>query len=332
MTEVGVVWVGLGTPDSASQSDVRRFLREFLRDRRIVEMNPVAWRAMLELFILPRRARISAGKYASIWYETGSPLLVHTQQQMDALEVALSVAGIDVHLRWAVRYGHNSVASVLDDLRDHGVRKVLIVPGYPHYSQTTVGSVYDAVARHVLDSRDQFELRFVHSFADHPMYIEALAQRIAHTWEVEGRPNFGSGDVLLLSYHGIPVSMAKAGDPYAQHCQQTTDALRTKLNLSETACRVTYQSKFGPAPWLTPATIDTVRDLGRSGTARVDIVCPGFTADCLETLEEINIVNREALRQINPDAKFVAIPCLNADPAFIGTLVDLISTKLAGWI
>ena len=333
MSDIAVVWVALGTPETPTAPAVRRYLREFLSDRRIVEMNPIAWRMILELFILPVRPRRSAKKYASVWYDSGSPLLVHTDEQASALSAALSADGIDVEVRWAMRYGQPSVASVLDQLREKGVRKVLVAPAYAQYSQTTVGSVYDAVAKYMLASRDQLELRFLRSFPSHPMYIEALAQSIEATWEVEGRPDFGAGDKLLLSFHGIPVSMAEAGDPYPQECKATATALRARLNLDENACQMTFQSKFGPAPWLKPATIDTVGELGRNGVGRLDVVCPAFVADCLETLEEIGILNREAyMDACGHHGKFVRIPCVNASPAFIDALSDQVRRGLAGWI
>jgi len=330
--DTAIVWVALGTPDSATPTDVRRYLREFLTDRRIVEMNPIMWRAILELFILPRRAKASASKYASVWLDEGSALLVHTRAQAAALSDLISQEHADVEVAWAMRYGQPSVASVLDRLYADGVRKVLVAPAYPQYSQTTVGSVYDAVARHMLSSRDQMELRFVRSFPSHPLYIEALARRIETTWEEEGRPDFDNGDVLLLSYHGIPVSMADAGDPYPRECEETTHALRARLGLNETTCRMTYQSKFGPAEWLTPATIDTVAQLGREGVKRVDVACPGFAADCLETLEEIGILNREKYAETSSDqGRFVRIPCLNDDPTFMDAVADVIRTAIAGW-
>lgn len=329
MSDVAVLWVALGTPTTPTARDVRPFLREFLTDPRIVEMNPVLWRAILELFILPRRAGVSAGKYASIWAD-GSPLLVNTVKQMDALAARL---GDDVRVAWAMRYGQPSVASVLDGLRAGGVDKVLVMAAYPQYSGTTVGSTYDAVARYVLASRDQFELRFVRSFATHPLYIEALASRIEAAWDVHGRPDFGRGDKLILSYHGIPVTMDQGGDPYASECRATTAALRERLGLDEDACQMTFQSKFGPAKWLHPATIDTVGQLGAPGVGRVDVMCPGFAADCLETLEEIGLLNRDRyLEASGGRGQFVRIDCLNDDPQFIDALADVISENLRGWV
>jgi len=333
VSDIAVVWVALGTPESPTPSAVRKFLREFLTDQRIIEMNPVAWRMILEGFVLPRRSRVSAAKYASVWYESGSPLLVHTLSQVEALKDVLTREYVDVEVAAAMRYGEPSLPGVLDSLRARGVKRVLIVPPYPQYSQTTTGSVYDAVARYMLASRDQLELRLVRSFPDHPGFIEALADRIERTWAEEGRPDFDAGDVLLLSYHGIPVAMAQAGDPYPDECARTSHALRARLGLDEVACHVTFQSKFGPAEWLKPATIDTVGDLGMSGVKRVDVACPAFVADCLETLEEIGILNREAYHAgAGEDGRFVRIPCVNSDPLFIDAMADVVRTGLSGWI
>jgi len=333
LSDTAVVWVALGTPSTPTAREVRRYLREFLSDRRIVEMNPVAWRLILECFILPFRPSRSAAKYRSVWYEEGSPLLVNTQKQASSLAESLAREGIDAEVTWAMRYGQPSVPSVLNKLRDKGIRKVLIVPAYAQYSGTTVGSVYDAAAKYILGSRDQLEMRFVRSFPAHPMYIEALAQTIEATWETEGRPDFDAGDVLLLSYHGIPQSMADAGDPYPGECLATTTALRNRLDLDENACQMTFQSKFGPAPWIKPATIDTVADLGRRGVKRLDVACPAFVSDCLETLEEIGILNREAYAKASGNTgTFVRIPCVNDNGTFIECLTDIVRTNLAGWI
>ena len=333
MSDTAVVWVALGTPEAPTARDVRRYLREFLSDHRIVEMNPVAWRLILECFILPFRPRRSAAKYRSVWYEEGSPLSVNTQAQAVSLAESLAAEGIDTEVAWAMRYGQPSVASVLDTLRDRGIRKVLIVPAYAQYSGTTVGSVYDAAAKYILGSRDQLEMRFVRSFPAHPLYIEALAQTIEATWDTQGRPDFDAGDVLLLSYHGIPQSIADAGDPYPRECLATTTALRNRLDLDETACQMTFQSKFGPAPWLKPATIDTVADLGRRGVKRLDVACPAFVSDCLETLEEIGILNREKYTESSGNTgTFIRIPCVNNNAVFIECLTDIVRTNLSGWI
>ena len=332
MSDIAVVWVALGTPSAPTPSAVKTYLREFLTDKRIVDMNPTLWRAILELFILPRRAKVSASKYASIWSPAGSPLLVNTMRQADALHEYLWMNGVDVRVSWAMRYGQPSLPRVLDGLRSDGVRRVLVVPAYPQYSGTTVASVYDEVARYMLASRDELELRFVRSFPAEDKYIEALAQSIERSWKRNGRPDFVNGDVLLLSYHGLPVKMARDGDPYPAECQATTEALRARLKLSASQCRMSFQSTFGTDAWLTPATIDTVAELGQEGAHRVDVACPAFVADCLETIEEIGMLNRERFAEATQHrGVFNRIDCLNNDELFIEAMADVVGQELAGW-
>jgi len=332
VSDIAVVWVALGTPTAPTPGAVRPFLREFLSDRRIVNMPAGLWRAILELFILPRRAKVSAGKYASIWGDDGSPLLAITRRQVAALADDLAGRGLDVRVEWAVRYGRRSIGDVLTQLHADGVRRVLVVPAYPQYSATTVGSVYDAVARYMMGVTDQMELRLVRSFYTNQRYIEALATRVESAWDQWGRPDFTAGDVLLASYHGVPVAVAADGDPYPDECLATTQALRARLGLDDVQCRMTYQSKFGPAAWLTPATIDTVGELGAAGVRRIDVVCPGFAADCLETLEEIGLLNRKRFEvATGRGGVFNRVDCLNDQPAFIEALSEVVRQGLAGW-
>jgi ferrochelatase len=307
---------------------VRRFLREFLSDKRVVEAPALPWRVCLELCILPIRSRRSAAKYSQVWYPEGSPILVHTRAQADALQADL---GEHFAVRAAMRYGEPSISAELDSLAQAGVSQVLILPMYPQFSGTTVATIYDAVAQHYRSRRDQPELRFVRSFPTDPNYIEALAQRIEATWAAASRPDFAAGDKLILSFHGIPQSMVRAGDPYHGECQATAAALRARLGLEEAQCLTTFQSKFGPSPWLEPATIDTVTAAGQAGAGRIDVVCPGFTADCLETLEEIDLLNREAFTQAG-GGRFVRIPCLNAEKPWIASLSALVRRQTTDWI
>ncbi|MDR1767379.1 MAG: ferrochelatase [Propionibacteriaceae bacterium] len=324
---IGVVLANLGTPDSPSLPDVRRYLREFLLDKRIVPMPHAVWRPILELNVLQFHARGSAAKYASVWLEEGSPLLVHARAQEAALQAAL---GDGYRVKTGMRYGQPSLAAALDELRGDGVGRVLVVPMYPQFSTTTVATVLDALGGYIQGSVDQFEYRATRAFHDHPGYIEAAAWRIEQTWEDEGRPDFAAGDKLLLSYHGIPASMAADGDPYPKECEQTTDLLRRRLGLTPDQCEQTYQSKFGKGAWLTPATIDRVAELGRAGLGRLDVFCPGFVADCLETCEEIGILNRETFAEAG-GGRFVRVPCLNEAPLFIDALADLVARHTSGW-
>lgn len=326
--DVAVVLVNLGTPDSPALPDVQRYLREFLTDRRIIPLNPWLWRPVLELRVLQVHARASAGKYASVWLPDGSPLMVHSLAQAAALADRLADRA---RVAVAMRYGSPSLSGVLDELKQEGVRRVLIVPAYPQFSTTTVATVMDALASHIQARQDQLEYRVVRDFHDDPGYIEACATLIEQAWEREGRPDFAGGDKLLLSYHGIPVSMVADGDPYPAECERTTELLRQRLGLTGTECELAFQSKFGRAEWLTPATIERVAELARAGVGRLDVFCPGFVADCLETEEEIGMLNREEFHA-HGGRQFVRVPCLNDSPAWTEALTQLTSRHLAGWV
>ena len=327
-SDVAVVVVNLGTPDSPALHDVQKYLREFLTDRRIIPLNPWLWRPILELRVLQVHARASAEKYASVWLPGGSPLMVHSLAQTAALAERL---GTTARVALAMRYGNPSLSSVLDELKQDGIRRVLIVPAYPQFSTTTVATVMDALASHILTRQDQPECRIVRDFHDDPAYIDACATLIEQTWEREGRPDFAAGDRLLLSYHGIPVSMVAAGDPYPAECERTTELLRQRLGLTAAQCEMAYQSKFGRAEWLTPATIERVAELAKQGVGRLDVFCPGFVADCLETEEEIGMLNREEFHAAG-GREFVRVPCLNDSPVWVDALAQLTRRHLAGWV
>ncbi|MDR1633455.1 MAG: ferrochelatase [Bifidobacteriaceae bacterium] len=324
-----VLLVNLGTPDTPTPRDVRRYLRQFLSDKRVVNMHAIIWRGVLEGFVLPFRSRRSAEKYRSIWLEEGSPLAVYTAAQAKGVAERLAER-LDKPIRVepTMRYGNPAVRTLLESLRGEGVRRVLVVPLYPQYSVPTVASIMDEVARYALRSVHQFEYSLVHSYPTLPGYIEALALRAEEAWERHGRPDFAAGDKMLLSFHGVPVSLDRAGDPYRGQCLETAAALRKRLQLTEDQCLVTFQSKFGPMPWLTPATIDTVARLGSLGVKRIDVACPGFVADCLETLEEIDLLNKGTFLAAQPDGLFVRHQCLNDHPAWLEALTDLVQSRL----
>ncbi|MDR2373808.1 MAG: ferrochelatase [Bifidobacteriaceae bacterium] len=327
--KTAVLLVNLGTPDTPSPRDVRRYLRQFLSDKRVVNLHAFVWRGILEGFVLPFRARRSAEKYRSIWLEEGSPLAVYTAAQAEGVGRRLAERLDEpVRVEAAMRYGSPGVRTKLEALRAGGVGRVLVVPLYPQYSVPTVASIIDEVARYALRSIHQLEYSLVHSYPTLPGYIEALALRAEEAWERHGRPDFAGGDKMLLSFHGIPVSLDRAGDPYRGQCQETAVALRRRLALSEEDCLVTFQSKFGPMPWLTPATIDTVARLGSQGVKRIDVACPGFAADCLETLEEIDLLNKGTYLAAQPDGTFVRHRCLNDHPAWLDALADLVESRL----
>lgn len=320
--------VNLGTPDEATPSAVRRFLRAFLTDRRVIETHPILWRPILEGIILRIRPSRVAHAYRTIWSEDGSPLLVGTMAQVEGLRQRL---GSSVEVRPAMCYGSGNIREVLDDLYAEGYRRVAIVPAYPQYSASTVGAVFDEVARWGLGSRDQLSVRTVRSYEDAPAYIEALATALEESWRENGRPDFEAGDVVLASFHSIPQAMVDKGDPYELECERTVRLLRQRLGCSEKELILTYQSVFGPAKWIGPATIDTVESLGAQGRRRVDVICPGFVADCLETLEEINVLNRQVF--IDAGGKtFNYIPWANGSSACVDMLEEQAKEVLAGWV
>ena len=322
-----VLIVNLGTPEAPTAKKVRPYLREFLSDRRVVEMHPAVWRPILDGIILRVRPKASAEKYASIWYPEGSPLMHWTVRQRDALIERL---GDGVEVRLAMRYGKPSVQSELSRLHADGYRKVLVVPLYPQYAASSAGTVVDEVARWILDARDQLEIRTVRSFPEAPAYIDALVGAIESSWQENGRPDFAGGDKLITSFHGIPKAMHEGGDPYRYECEATADLLRKRLGLDEGQLVVTFQSVFGPSEWLKPATIDMVEELGKGGTRRVDVICPGFMADCLETLEEINILNRETFTGAGGQ-EFHYIPWANDSEGCINTIEEQVAGRIAGW-
>eukprot|EP01036_Dinobryon_divergens_P044713 gene44714-59678_t len=287
-----VLYCNLGTPDSPSTADVRRFLAEFLSDQRVVEIPRAVWWFILNLVILPFRSGQSAKKYASIWTREGSPLKVFTQKQATLLAGWLGERGHRVTVRDAMRYANPSIASRLDALQAEGATRVLVLQAYPQYSATTTASVIDAVNDWSRKQRRLPEFRFVNDFHDDPAYIEALAQGIEKHWKTEGR-----GEVLLMSFHGIPARNIALGDPYQSQCLETARLLAARLGLSAAQHRVTFQSRFGKAEWLQPYTAPTVAQLARAGVKRLDVLCPGFTSDCLETLEEISLEVRHEFEQ-----------------------------------
>ncbi|QDL54016.1 ferrochelatase [Rhodoferax aquaticus] len=320
-----VLYCNLGTPDSASTADVRKFLREFLSDPRVVEIPRVLWMLILHGIILRFRPAKSAAKYASIWTAEGSPLKVWTEKQAKLLQGWLSQRGHAVQVRYAMRYGSQSIASQLDALKAEGVTRVLVVTAYPQYSATTTASVFDAVYQWAAKVRNLPELRFVNRYHDHGHYIQALAVQIQRYWKANGRP-----DQLVMSFHGVPERTLTLGDPYHCECLKTARLLAQALGLGKDQFKVTFQSRLGRAKWLEPYTEPSLIALGKAGVKRVDVVCPGFTSDCLETLEEINMEGREAFLHAGGQ-EFHYIPCLNDDTAWITALCEISQEHMAGW-
>lgn len=315
----------LGTPDAPTPAAVRRYLAEFLSDPRVVEIPRAVWLPLLHGVILPRRSRASAHKYASIWTPEGSPLKVWTERQAQALQARLAAQGSGVRVAWAMRYGNPSIASQLDALKAAGATRVLVLPCYPQYSGTTTASVVDAIGAWAMGVRNQPELRFVQRYHDDPGYIAAVAAGVRAHWAAHGR-----GSHLVMSFHGVPERTLHLGDPYHCECRKTGRLLAEHLGLASDAWSLTFQSRFGRAKWLEPATEPTLRALAQGGVREVDVVCPGFTGDCLETLEEIAQEGRDAFLAAGGTA-FRYIPCLNADDAWIAALEAIAQRHLAGW-
>jgi len=321
----GVLYCNLGTPDEPTAAAVRQYLAEFLSDPRVVEIPPVVWQPLLRGAILPLRSAKSAAKYASIWTTEGSPLKVWTEKQAKLLQGWLGEHGHRVMVRPAMRYGNPSIASQLDAFKAEGATRILVLPAYPQYSGTTTASIVDAVGAWSQRQRRLPELRFVNRYHDQHGYIKAMAARIGHHWLDHGRP-----DHLVMSFHGVPERTRDLGDPYFCECQKTARLLAGQLGLLPDHYSVTFQSRFGKAKWLEPYTEPSVRALAQRGVGRVDVVCPGFTADCLETLEEIAQEVRDAFLGAG-GKEFHYIPCLNDDPPWIAALGALAEQHLAGW-
>ncbi len=323
---VGVLLVNLGTPDEPTAPALRRYLKQFLSDPRVVEIPRAAWWLILNGIILNVRPKKSAAKYATIWTPEGSPLKVHTERQaalvLGLLGDRLRPAPLVEH---AMRYGQPSVADALARLRAGGCDRVLVLPLYPQYSASTTASVFDAVFDAIETMRNVPELRLVKHYHDDPRYIDALAANVRAHWSAHGR-----GQVLLMSFHGVPRFALDLGDPYHCECQKTGRLLAEALALQPEQYRVCFQSRFGGAEWLKPYTADTLAELPGRGVERVDVVCPGFVADCLETLEEIAMEGKQTFLGAGGKA-FQYIPALNERPEWIAALGGIAADNLHGW-
>ncbi len=326
---IGILLVNLGTPDAPDTASVRRYLAEFLSDRRVVERHPAIWKPVLHGIILRTRPKRSAAAYQKIWEENGSPLLLISQQQQLALQQQLDDSSSDssdgYRVVLAMRYGSPSIADGLNQLREHNARKILVLSLYPQYSATTTASIFDAVSSCLREWRWIPEMRFINSYATDPAYIDALAGSITTYWDQQQR-----SQKLLLSFHGIPQEYVTSGDPYADECRQTAALLAEKLALSDDQWLLTYQSRLGPTQWLQPYTDATVGELATNGIESLDVVCPGFSVDCLETLEEIAMENRNNFLRAGGET-FHYIPALNDNSAHIAMMAKLVSRHTRGW-
>jgi ferrochelatase len=321
--QLGVLLTNLGTPDSPAPRDVRRYLKQFLWDPRVVELPRPLWWLVLNLVILNTRPRRSAKAYAKIWTDEGSPLLVISRKQHAALQQRLDgQSGVAL----GMCYGSPSIADGLAQLRDAGVQRVLVLPLYPQYSATSTAAIIDAVMVELRHWRAVPELRFINEYHAHPAYIAALADSVRSFQAEHGVP-----EKLLMSFHGIPQDYADKGDPYACQCETTAALLAEQLGLESTQWQLSFQSRLGPKDWLKPYTDHVLESLGKSGVKDVQVICPGFSADCLETLEEIAMENRAVfLGAGGTDYRYIS--CLNDGPAHIEFLAQLVEQHLQGWL
>ncbi|BDH46777.1 ferrochelatase [Salmonella enterica subsp. enterica serovar Choleraesuis] len=311
----GVLLVNLGTPEAPTPGAVRRYLRQFLSDRRVVDTPRLLWWPLLRGVILPLRAPRVAKLYQSVWMEGGSPLMVYSRQQESALRERLG----NVPVELGMSYGEPSLSHALDALLESGVDHLIVLPLYPQYSCSTVAAVWDELARLLATRRRIPSVDFIRDYATHPAYIAALSASMRQSFATHGEP-----DLLLLSYHGIPERYANEGDDYPLRCRATTRELVSASGIAPEKVMMTFQSRFGREQWLTPYTDETLKMLGEQGVKHIQVMCPGFAADCLETLEEIAVQNREIFLEAGGE-KYEYIPALNSDPLHIDMMSALIN-------
>ncbi|WP_217516675.1 ferrochelatase [Vibrio metschnikovii] len=314
--KLGVLLANLGTPDEPTPKAVKRFLSQFLHDHRVVDLTRWIWCPLLHGVILPLRSPRVAKLYQSVWMDEGSPLLVYSKRQQEKLQQRL-----DYPVELGMTYGNPSLLSGVQALRDQGVEKIIVLPLYPQYSATTTAAVFDGLAKAMKTQRVIPEIDFITDYHDHPLYIRALADKVRSSWSEKGQ-----GDVLICSYHGIPKRYADNGDIYPQHCRKTTHLLAQELGLSDQQVMMTYQSQFGKEEWLQPYTDKTMQALPSQGMKKIDILCPAFSVDCLETLEEISEENKHLFLEAGGEA-FNYIACLNDSDLHIEMMVDLIHAR-----
>lgn len=326
--KTAVLLINLGTPEAPTAKAVKPYLREFLSDPRVVEIPKPIWWLILNGIILNTRPKKSAAKYASIWMPEGSPLKVHTEHQTLLLQDALNkkMQGTPLLVAYAMRYGNPSIASVLAKLKALNCQRILLVPLYPQYAASATGTAIDAVAAEIQKMRNMPALRTIKHFHDDAAYIRTTAQNIRDYWTLHGRP-----DKLVMSFHGVPRYTLEKGDPYHCECLKSGRLIAEELGLNKEQYTISFQSRFGKAEWVKPYTTATLIELGRQHTKRVDVVCPGFVSDCLETLEEIAQEGKEDFQHAGGGA-YHYISCLNERPDWIQALGDLVMNNLHGWL
>jgi len=324
---IGVLLTNLGTPEAPTAKALRPYLKQFLWDPRVVEVPRPIWWLILNGIILNTRPKRSAEAYRAVWTERGSPLLMHLEDQVAGVKQRLVAQyGDRFIVRGAMRYGAPAIHTVLDEMFAAGMEQLVVLPLYPHYGGPTTGSTYDEVSSALTRRRWLPSLRFVSSYHDNPGYIQAVSKSIEAHWQTHGR-----ADKLVLSYHGMPKRYLLEGDPYHCQCHKTSRLIGEQLGLDDAEMITTFQSRFGREEWLQPYTDETLRGLPEQGVASVQVVCPGFSADCLETIEEIGMENRDTFLEAG-GTRYEYIPCLNAEPAHIEALTELIAGELNGWL
>lgn len=325
--KIGILICNLGSPAAPTRSALRRYLKQFLSDPRVVEFPRALWWLVLNGIILNFRPQRSAKAYASVWQDDGAPLLSISAKQADKLRATFEREHPgQIELAWAMRYGQPSIESALDTLCDSGVTRLIVLPLYPQYSASTTASTFDALAEDFRARRYLPELRFVNSYHDKTEYIEALAQSVESHWQTHGR-----ADKLIFSYHGIPLRYLHKGDPYHCHCLKTSRLLQQRLGLNDEECMTAFQSRFGREAWLKPYTDHSIEALAKQGVKSLQVVCPGFSADCLETIEEIDVENRDIFLNSGGE-RFEYIPALNDNDNHIDALYTLTKNKIEDWL
>jgi ferrochelatase len=324
--KIGVLITNLGTPEAPTPRALRRYLAEFLSDPRVVEVPRLVWTCILHGIILRIRPRRSAAAYKTVWRAEGSPLMIYTRQQCEALQRSVQQRyGDAVIVDFAMRYGSPSIKNTLEKLQQAGARKLVVLPLYPQYSAATTASTFDAIAHDFTQRRWLPDLRFISHYHDYSPYIDAIVKSIKIF-----RAAHGAADKLIFSYHGIPLRYLKNGDPYHCECYKTSRLVAEKLGLNSDDYMTTFQSRFGREEWLKPYTDETLKALPNKGVKSVQIICPGFSADCLETIEEIGVENRHYFMDAGGE-KYEYIPALNASEPHIAALMELIQDNLQGW-
>jgi len=318
--KTGIILANLGSPTAPSTKAVRKFLRDFLGDPRVVNLPRLLWWLILNLFILPFRPKKSAKAYQKIWLPEGSPLVVFTQQLAEQLAAKLSSEQVLVD--YAMRYGEPSIASCLKTFKQQQVEHIIVLPLYPQYSSTTTASVYDDLIKELSSWRHLPSFQFISDYHQDSGYIAAIAASIQQVWQTQGQ-----GEYLLMSFHGLPEQLTKWGDPYFYQCQKTAVLVAAQLGLSESQWQLVFQSRFGKAEWLKPYCVEVLKELPGQGVKNIDVVCPGFAVDCLETLEEIAMENQSIFKAAGGES-YRYIPALNASAEHVQALIGLLKQKL----